>query len=391
MDHSNKGHDGFSLTAVGLLMAGAGRRNQIELDTPLIPREGTLGAMGEPCRRSGTGCMLRSPGCLAVPVGRPAREGIMHIQLEKLRSFVLIAEEKNLTRAAQRRHSTPAAVSTQLRQLEDALELQLFERTSKGMVLTEAGLKVLPLAYRILGNLAELETTARAITGESRSQLMLGLNAVPELLRIESVLETTARDLPNVSLVIKSSSSPDIQQAVLDGELDVGFVYGGHDEDALVRRALGHIRVVTIGPLNHGADSLPDSVSELARLPWVAPSQNCPYIDLFRESLGVHHPGANIAATSDDEYSTIAMVKAGLGIGLVEEHLAEMAAARNEIRVFPNTAAPLALHLVARRDRCQHVSELTTFIRLVESQWLEQMPENGRLGPPEHTPSVTAG
>ncbi|MDX1757183.1 MAG: LysR family transcriptional regulator [Marinobacter sp.] len=294
----------------------------------------------------------------------------MHIQLEKLRSFVLIAEEKNLTRAAQRRHSTPAAVSTQLRQLEEALNLQLFERTSKGMVLTEAGLKVLPLAYRILGNLAELETTARAIAGNRRSELLLGLNALPELLRIESVLETTARDLPEVSLVVKSSNSVDIQRAVLDGELDVGFVYGGHEAETLKRRVLGHIRVVTIAPLNRGLDRLPDSASDLACLPWVAPSPSCPYIDLLRERLGVHYPAANVATTSDDEYSTIAMVKAGLGIGLVAEHLADMAAARNEIRVFPQTAATLSLYLVTRRDRCQQVPELAAFTRLVEAQWL---------------------
>lgn len=296
----------------------------------------------------------------------------MHIQLEKLRSFVLIAEEQNLTRAAERRHSTPAAVSTQLRQLEETLELQLFERTSKGMVLTEAGLKILPLAYRILGNLAELETTAKAIAGNCRNQLLLGLNALPELLRIESVLEATARELPGVSLVIKSSNSADIQESVLAGALDVGFVYGGRDHDELVRAVLGHINVVTIGPRHGPVKHLPESVSELARLSWVSPSSSCPYIDLMREAMGVHYPAANVVATSDDEYSTIAMVKAGLGLGLVAEHLADVAAERDEIRIYPGSGAKVALYLVTRRDRRQHIPELLAFSQLVEAQWLDQ-------------------
>ncbi|MCG8518382.1 MAG: LysR family transcriptional regulator [Pseudomonadales bacterium] len=311
----------------------------------------------------------------------------MHIQLEKLRSFVLIAEEKNLTRAASRRHSTPAAVSTQLKQLEDSLGLQLFERSSRGMLLTEAGLTLLPLAYRILGNLAELETTARAISGQRKRQLLLGLNALPELLRIETVLETTARELPDVSLVIKSSNSAEIQQLVQAGDLDVGFVYGGSDHRDLTRIVLGQIQVVTIAPLNGGPDYLPDSASELATLPWISPSPACPYIDLMKEAMGGHYPAANLVATSDDEYSTIAMVKAGLGLGLVESHLAEMAAARHEIRLVPDTAQPVALYLVVRQDRLQQIQELQGFTRLVEAQWLGEQPAPAASESPVVTPS----
>lgn len=293
----------------------------------------------------------------------------MNIQIEKLRSFVLIAEEKNLTRAAERRFSTPAAVSAQLKQLEDALDLQLFERTSKGMLLTDAGCKLLPLANRILGNLAEFETTAKAIAGRARTQLLFGFNALPELLRIEAVLEASSRELPDVSLVIRTSSSPQNQRAVLSGELDAGFVFGGRDDPALLRVELGFISIVTIGPLSRDLGDLPSDSSELAQLPWISPTADCPYIELVRQRLGVHYAGSNIVATSDDEYSTIAMVKAGIGLGVVESNLASMAACRGEVRLYEDTAERLPLYIVMRQDRLNQLPELEVLLQLVQDQW----------------------
>lgn len=293
----------------------------------------------------------------------------MNIQIDKLRSFVLIAEEKNLTRAAERRFSTPAAVSAQIRQLEDVTNLQLFERTSKGMLLTDAGRQLLPLAYRVIGDLEELKSTANAIAGNHKKRLVLGLNALPELLKIDSVLEMAASNLPDLSLVVRSSNSLSIHQDVLKGQLDLGFVYGGDDHDELRHSELGHIDVVVIASTRTGPAKLPSDPEELASLPWVSPSDSCPYIRLLKDKLGVAHSTANIAATSDDEYSTIAMVKAGLGFGLLERQFATVAASRGEVRVVPGFSGRVSLKLVARKDRYSQLPELSEFFRLVESEW----------------------
>ena len=138
----------------------------------------------------------------------------MNIQVDKLRSFVLIAEERNLTKAAERRFSTPAAVSAQIRQLEDVTGLRLFERTSQGMLLTEAGQRMLPLAYRVIGDLEEFKSTAKAVASSTRKRLLLGLNALPELLKMDSILKAVSASLPDVSPVSKSSNSLDIQEDV---------------------------------------------------------------------------------------------------------------------------------------------------------------------------------
>lgn len=293
----------------------------------------------------------------------------MNIQVDKLRSFVLIAEERNLTKAAERRYSTPAAVSAQIRQLEDVTGLKLFERTSQGMLLTDAGRKMLPLAYRVIGDLEEFKSTARAVASNTRKRLMLGLNALPELLKMDSILKAVSSSLPDVSPVIKSSNSLAIQEDVLHRHLDAGFVYGGRDHPDLYREALGHIDVTVIAPPSCTIEELPRHSGELISLPWVFPAEHCPYHQMLKKMLGGDSDQIHIVATSDDEYSTLAMVKSGMGLGVLERQLATVSAARGDIQIIAKDTMELPIYLVARKDRYESFEELALFMGLVREHW----------------------
>ena len=61
------------------------------------------------------------------------------MELTHLRTFIAVAKEENLTRAARRLFMTPPAVSAHIKALEQELQVTLFERTSRGMQLTEKG------------------------------------------------------------------------------------------------------------------------------------------------------------------------------------------------------------------------------------------------------------
>ena len=72
------------------------------------------------------------------------------MQLNQLRSFIAIAREQNLTRAAETVHLSQSAVSNQIKLLEEELGVQLFRRTSKSMLLTDAGQALLIYARNVL-------------------------------------------------------------------------------------------------------------------------------------------------------------------------------------------------------------------------------------------------
>ena len=77
-------------------------------------------------------------------------ERFENLDLDLLRTFVAIAEVKNLTRAGERLGRTQSAVSLQLRRLEDRLGVTLFTRDPRRVVLTGEGEALLPQARQML-------------------------------------------------------------------------------------------------------------------------------------------------------------------------------------------------------------------------------------------------
>jgi len=304
----------------------------------------------------------------------------MNIKLDKLRSFVLVAEERNLTRAARRRHSTPSAVSEHLRQLEEELGVLLFERTRRGMALTDAGVQILVPARRALAQISEIGELAKSLRSRTQVPLVVGLNAPPEQLKVDRLLQVTPRDLPEVSLELRTSISHLIQQQVLQGELDLGFVYGDWPNDQLEHFHLAEIQVSVVGPAAHQRDRLPTDLAAIRALPWIWSSDACPFSSMMEAYLGGSRVGANIVATSDDEHSTMAMIRAGMGYGLVERSLAQQGVRQGAVVCYDAPYFGINLNLVVRRDRVQRLA-IMRFVELVRRTWTEEVTQkDGKSG-----------
>ena len=85
------------------------------------------------------------------------------MELRHLRSFVVVAEEGNITRAAQRLHISQPPLTRQIQQLEAELDTALFERTSRGVELTDAGRVLLEDARQVLRDVEHAEGRARRV------------------------------------------------------------------------------------------------------------------------------------------------------------------------------------------------------------------------------------
>src|SRR5207248_4368710 len=107
--------------------------------------------------------------------GRYDRPG-MNIELRHLRYFRAVAEAASFTAAARTVHVAQQVLSAQIRQLEDALGVQLLERTSRGVALTAAGAAFLDGARSTLADLDRAVAAARNAARSVSGELAVGLN-----------------------------------------------------------------------------------------------------------------------------------------------------------------------------------------------------------------------
>jgi DNA-binding transcriptional LysR family regulator len=164
-------------------------------------------------------------------------------------------------------------------------------------------------------------------------------------------------------------SSTQMIQDVLSEEIDLGYVYGNWSDPRLHIAPLSPIRVSVIGPKDCGLDVFPAAPNARRNLPWVWPNQGCPFFDFMSDLLGPEANVADAVTSSDDEYSTVVMVKAGMGFGLVEHDYGLEAQHRDSVRLFDEPSMTTDLSLVCG-VRAYEKAEVRALFDLIAGQWV---------------------
>ena len=145
------------------------------------------------------------------------------LEIRHLRYFLAVAEAGSFTRAADRLGLSQPNISQQLRDLETALRVDLFQRRGKRILLTSAGLIFQEHARVIL---RQVEVFLQELTiepGRMRGALHLGVVPILNVALIPPLLGMFAASHPGVSLTVEEISSTEIETAIEEGRMDVGL------------------------------------------------------------------------------------------------------------------------------------------------------------------------
>ena len=144
----------------------------------------------------------------------------MALTLEGLRCFVVAARLPTFRAAARSVALSPAAFGQRIRQLEEELDAPLFHRTTRAVALTEAGLRLLGDAERVLAAADELRHVGRGAPGIRPVELVLGTRHELGLSWIVPLVGALERDQPGLTLHLYFGSGPDLVMRIRSFALD---------------------------------------------------------------------------------------------------------------------------------------------------------------------------
>ncbi|MBF3551263.1 LysR family transcriptional regulator [Burkholderia pseudomallei] len=184
------------------------------------------------------------------------------MELRQLRYFIAVAEEMNITRAAQRLHMTQPPLSRQLQLIEDEIGLPLFERGARPLKLTDAGRVLYAQARRVLEQADELAPLTRRLA-QAAERIVIGF--VPSTLygALPEVIRAFREAAPAVELSLIEMFTLEQLGALKGGRIDIGFGRLRFDDDRLVREVLVEERLIVALPDGHPL-AAPDASISLA-------------------------------------------------------------------------------------------------------------------------------
>ncbi|MCG8567583.1 MAG: LysR family transcriptional regulator [Desulfobacterales bacterium] len=285
------------------------------------------------------------------------------MELYQLKTFLAVAETANLTRAAARLHHSPSAVSSQVKALEAHLGVPLFRRTSRGMVPTPEGQSLIPRARKVVQAAHSLETTARELAHQPRGSLAIGINTTPDLIGLSTIQARSGEVFPRLKLSFTETRSNELADALVQGQVDLGFHFGPMDTPQIRSTPLRDIPICVGLPPD--LPTIPESWEALAALPWVWSYQHCPYHQSFAPRLEKRGLSISPVADAVDETIVAALVKSGTGAALMPLSQARDMAKRGEITIWDGCPPfPMPLSVACLENRIQEPG-LSSFMALL--------------------------
>ena len=149
------------------------------------------------------------------------------MDLRILRYFLAVADEGNITRAAERLHVSQPALSTQLAALEDELGHKLLERGARGIALTEKGIALRQRADDLVDLAERVEAEIKASdTDEIVGTVSIGAGETPAFRFVARAANELHRTNPKLCFSVSSGNGEDIVAHLREGTFDLGVLIG---------------------------------------------------------------------------------------------------------------------------------------------------------------------
>jgi DNA-binding transcriptional LysR family regulator len=276
---------------------------------------------------------------------------LIAMELYHLKTFITVAEEGHLTRAAQRLNTSQPAVSAHIKNLEEELGLSLFTRTPKGMRLTEEGTVLKTRAVEALSMIDTIRDQAGVLKDEVTGTLRLGLHIDPRYLRIDRLLSDLQRAHSRLDFHLLQRWTWQQFDDLAKGRIDAGFVYGESPHGDITAMLLKRCDIRIGGPAAW-ADRLSGAGwADMAAMPWVWTPPNCTFCTIATEAFEKRHLKPVKVTIADQEPVVATLVTSGIGLAIMIEDEAMEYKQAGRVAVWDEVVGTIDLNFVYNRKR----------------------------------------
>jgi len=243
------------------------------------------------------------------------------MDMKQLQTFIIAAETLSFTQTAQRLDYAQSSITAQIKTLEKELNVILFERLGKRIILTEEGKCLQQYAQKML----ELDREMKKAMSNEQEQVVLKVGAQESqcVYRLPSILQQFQQAHPYVKIIFKPVHTTEIAKELLQtGELDVAFITDTYQETAMLHRErLLEEQLVFVSTSRDSREPL--SASQLSTETMLLTETGCSY----RNHLEAQLQQESIMPLQMIEFASIEAIKqcviAGLGITFLPRMVVE--------------------------------------------------------------------
>jgi len=160
------------------------------------------------------------------------------MQTSELRMLVVLAEEMNMRKAAERLFVSQPALSQRLQTIEKSWGLQIFIRSQKGLTLTPAGEKIIAYAQEVVLKEEKVKEEILALEGEVHGTLKLAVASIIGQHWLPSVLKTYVRKYPHAKISLITGWSSEILKSMYEDHVHLGIIRGNPEWKGLKKHLL---------------------------------------------------------------------------------------------------------------------------------------------------------
>lgn len=308
------------------------------------------------------------------------------MDFDQLHTFLEIVRLKSFSKAAQTCFRTQPAISAQIRQMEQELETQLFDRFGSRISLTTAGKIFADYSQRLLDLRRQAVDEIRELERVPRGELTISAHETTCVRVLPRVFADYKNKFPGVQLRVVRSWASKTVQSVLDNSVDFGITQLPVQEKRLATVRIHSDEVRLLAPPDHPLAAAPSvGADEIARYPLLLPKQGRTRARLD-EYLSDHEDKLQISMELESAEMIKHFIIAGLGVGFMAVTHAMEEIRQGKLRAIRLEPLPMVrtIGLIYRKDKSLSRAALG-FIEIVAAFAREFEDQTGERRPASST------